>query len=132
MVRQPHGDITFINISLLSFYILPASPSSPFNYILLIFPIQMHWRPMLTLPSNRSRSSQCHDLYTNFEELYSLKLSANFQNHRPSGSGENDFKGFCYLTPWRPSWSCDLEHLYELSFPLPKDAWHTTVYTLTL
>ena len=23
---------------------------------------------------------------------------------------------------WRPSWSCDLDHLYKLSFPLPKDA----------
>ena len=25
---------------------------------------------------------------------------------------------------WRPSWSCDLDHLYKLSFPLPKDAPH--------
>ena len=35
----------------------------PTNDILTNFPIQMHGRPMLTLPSNRSRSSQGHDLY---------------------------------------------------------------------
>ena len=34
------------------------------NDILKVFPIQMHWRPMLTLPKNKSRSSQGHDLYT--------------------------------------------------------------------
>ena len=28
------------------------------------------------------------------------------------------------VNPWRPSWSCDLDHLYKLSFPLPKDAPH--------
>ena len=32
------------------------------NDILKVFPI--HWRPMLTLPSNRPRSSQGHALYT--------------------------------------------------------------------
>ena len=37
---------------------------------------------------------------------------------------EKIFKGFCYLQPWRPSWSCDLNHLYKLSFPLPKNAPH--------
>ena len=31
-------------------------------------------------------------------------------------------KGFYHIWAWRPSWSCDLEHLYKLSFPLPKEA----------
>ena len=35
----------------------------PTNDILTLFSIQMHERPMLTLPRNRSRSSQDHDLY---------------------------------------------------------------------
>ena len=30
-------------------------------------------------------------IYTNFVELYSLMLQAKFQNHRPSGSEEEDF-----------------------------------------
>ena len=34
------------------------------------------------------------------------------------------FKGFYYIWAWRPSWSCDLDHLYKLSFPLPKEAPH--------
>ena len=29
---------------------------------------------------------------------------------------------FYHIWAWRPSWSCDLDHLYKLSFPLPKDA----------
>ena len=36
-------------------------------------------------------------IYINFVELHCLMLHAKFQNHRPSGSGEEDFKGFCYL-----------------------------------
>ena len=34
------------------------------------------------------------------------------------------FKGFYHIWAWRPSWSCDLDHLYKLSFPLPKEAPH--------
>ena len=49
-------------------------------------------------------------------------LHAKFQDHRSSGSGEEDFKGFYHIWAWRPSWSCDLDHLYKLSFPLPKEA----------
>ena len=30
-------------------------------------------------------------LYINFVELYSLMLHAKFQNHRPSGSEDEDF-----------------------------------------
>ena len=36
-------------------------------------------------------------IYTNFVELHSQMLHTKFQNHRPSGSKEEDFKGFCYL-----------------------------------
>ena len=31
-------------------------------------------------------------IYIHFIELYALMLHAKFQNHRPSGSGEEDFK----------------------------------------
>ena len=52
-------------------------------------------------------------------------LFAKFQDHRTSGSGEEDFKRFLpYICAWRLSWSCDLDHLYELSLPLPKEAPH--------
>ena len=27
------------------------------------------------------------------------------------------FKAFYHIWAWRPSWSCDLDHLYKLSFP---------------
>ena len=36
-------------------------------------------------------------IYKNIVELQCPMLHAKFQNHRPSGSGEEDFKGFCYL-----------------------------------
>ena len=54
-------------------------------------------------------------------------LHAKFQDHRTSGSGEEDFLKFFYhicIWAWRPSWSCDLGHLYKLSFPFPKEASH--------
>ena len=34
------------------------------------------------------------------------------------------FKGFYHIWAWRPSWSGDLDYLYKLSFPLPKEAPH--------
>ena len=49
-------------------------------------------------------------------------LHAKFQDHRISVSGEEDFEGCYHILAWRPSWSCDLEHLYTLSFPLHKEA----------
>ena len=51
-------------------------------------------------------------------------LHAKLQDHRTSGSGEEDFQGFYHIWAWRPSWSCDLDHLYKFSFPLPKEAQH--------
>ena len=44
-------------------------------------------------------------------------LHAKFQDHRTSGSGEEDLIGLYHIRVWRPSWS-DQSHLYELSFPL--------------
>ena len=49
-------------------------------------------------------------------------LHAKFQDHRTSGSGEEDLLRFLPYLVWGPSWSCDLDHLYKLSFPLPKKA----------
>ena len=34
------------------------------------------------------------------------------------------FKSFYHILAWRPSWSCDLDHLYKLSFSLSKEAPH--------
>ena len=35
------------------------------------------------------------------------------------------FMCFYHIWAWRPSWSCDLDHLYKLSFLLLKEAPHT-------
>ena len=51
-------------------------------------------------------------------------LHAKFQDHRTSGSGKEDFKGFYHIWAWWTFWSCDLDHLYKLSFSLPKEAPH--------
>ena len=47
-------------------------------------------------------------------------LHAKFQDNRTSGSGEDC--RFFHIWAWQPSWSCDLDHLYKLSFSLPKKA----------
>ena len=51
-------------------------------------------------------------------------LHAKFQDHRTSRYGEVDFKGFYHIWAWRQSWSFDLDHLYKLRFPLPKEDPH--------
>ena len=57
-------------------------------------------------------------IFKNFVELHCLMLHAKFQNHRPSGSGEKHFlKVFAMHSHF---WSCDLDHLYKLLFPLSK------------
>ena len=45
-----------------------------------------------------------------------------FQGHRPFGSEEEDCLRFLAYMGWRPSGSCDLNHLNELSFSHPKNA----------
>ena len=45
-----------------------------------------------------------------------------FQDHMISGSGEEDFKGFYHIWALQPSWLCDLNHLYKISFPVPMEA----------
>ena len=37
---------------------------------------------------------------------------------------ENILEGLYHIWAWQQSWSCDLDHLYKLSFPLPKKAQH--------
>ena len=62
----------------------------PSNDIVTIFPIQMCGQPKLTLPLRKK--GQGHPramIYTYFVELHCLMLHAKFQNHRPSGSGED-------------------------------------------
>ena len=52
-------------------------------------------------------------------------LHAQFQDHKTSGSGEEYFfYGFYHIWALRPPLSCDLDYLYKLSFPLPKEAPH--------
>ena len=53
-----------------------------------------------------------------------MKLHAKFQEHRTSGSAEEEFKVFYHIRMRWPSWSCDLDHLHKLSNPLPKEAPH--------
>ena len=87
------GSIFFsININFLSICILPASflHLIPFYYF---FPFKCISE--LSFPCRKI--GQGHPrvmIYTNFVELNRLLLHAKFQNHRPSGCGEEDFQRF--------------------------------------
>ena len=61
-------------------------------------------------------------IYILIVDLEFLMLHTKFQDPRPLGSGEEDFKGFYHIWAWRPSWSCDLDYLYTHWFPFPTDA----------
>ena len=48
-------------------------------------------------------------------------LHAKFQDHRTSGSGEEDvLKFFFHIWALQPSWSCDLDHLIKCLSPFPR------------
>ena len=47
-------------------------------------------------------------------------LHGKFQDHRTSGSGEEDFSGFYHTRAWRPSWSCDLTIYINFRPPFPR------------
>ena len=47
-------------------------------------------------------------------------LHARAQGHWPSVSGE-DFIGFYHIWAWRPSCSCDQDHLNKFLFLNPKE-----------
>ena len=79
------------------------------------FSVQKHG-PNLSLPWNRSRSSQVALEYP--------MQHTNFPGHPPFGSREDDFLSFYHIWTWRPSWSCDLDRLIKLSFPYPMEARH--------
>ena len=40
--------------------------------------------------------------------------------HRNSDYDKEVFKAFYHIWAWCPFWSCDLGHLYKLSFPIPE------------
>ena len=51
-------------------------------------------------------------IYGSFVDLESPIVHAKLQDHRTSGSEEEDFfKGFGHIWVWQPSWSCDQDHL---------------------
>ena len=54
-------------------------------------------------------------------------LHAKFKDYSTSGSGNKDFKGFRHIWAWRPTWSSDLDHFYELSFTLSMEAPHKSL-----
>ena len=45
-------------------------------------------------------------------------IRAKFQDHRTSGSGEDFLRILPYMG--MGAWSCDLDHLYKLSFPFTR------------
>ena len=88
--RQPPEDIFSININLLSICILPAS----FPPFIITFYWFSPFKCMGNICWPCHKIGQGHPkvmIYINFVELLSLMLHAKFQNHRPSGSGEEIF-----------------------------------------
>ena len=83
----PWAQNTFINLNLLSIGSF-LSGFLPFNDIFLFFPFKC--KDDLSCPCHKI--GQGHPrvmIYTNFVELICLIFRAKFQNHRPSGSGED-------------------------------------------
>ena len=61
-------------------------------------------------------------IWTNLVVLKHPMTHTKIQGHWPSGCGEEDCLRFYHIWPWRPAWSCDQDHLSQLSFPNPIEA----------
>ena len=69
---------------------------------------------------HNSKNMQRKLIYMNLVEFLSLMHHAMFGNHRPSGSREDKkIQVFPIYSHFSIYWSCDLGHLYKLSFPIP-------------
>ena len=64
-------------------------------------------------------------IYIRIVELDSPMQHAKFQDRRFLVLKEKIFTMFYDIWAWRPSWSCDLDHLYKPSFSLSEDIPHT-------
>ena len=82
------------------------------NPLFYLFPIQMQKGPNLTLPLNRSTSTQGHHL----NKLGSTRA--------PDAA----YQDFYYILAWGPSWSCDQDQLNKL---VPPSQW-SSIWNLTL
>ena len=104
---SPYAPIFFRIINIQSYCSFPARP------------IQMHRRPMLTLP----KICQGHQrvmIYVHIVVLESSMLNANSVSLKLVHQFWRKFlKGFYHIREQPPAWSCDLDFLYTLSFSLP-------------
>ena len=58
-------------------------------------------------------------IWANLVVLKHPMMHTKIQDHWPE---KKIFLGFYHIWPWRPSWSCDKDHLSKLSFPHPIEA----------
>ena len=92
------------------------------NRLFYLFPIQKHKGPTLTLPQNRSGSTQDHHLNKlgsiwTPDVAYRVSRSSAFWFQR-----RRFLNIFFHIWAWRLAWSCDQDHLNKLSFPHPIEA----------
>ena len=59
-------------------------------------------------------------IWANLVGPTSIMLHTKSRGDPPPGSGKKILKGFYHIWKWRPSWSCDQDYFFKLSFPHPK------------
>ena len=98
------------------------------NCIYQLWHHRLQWFTFFPYKSIRNQIWPCHKIgqgqlrviiWANLVILEHPMLHTKFQGHWPFGSREEDFLRFYHIWEWRPSWSCDQEHLSKLSFPHP-------------
>ena len=89
------------------------------NYFITSFPIQTHRQQSSILLLEGQEQSKVI-IYTNSVAVAFLVLNAKFQNDKTFGTCETIFEKGCYhILAWLQTKSCDLEHLFKHSFPIP-------------
>ena len=83
-------------------------------------PVKAHLISGPTVSTKTSKIGQGQPrviIYINFVELESPIIGLLFLEKKI-------FKSFYHIWAWWLPWSCDLYHLYKLSFPLPRETPH--------
>ena len=98
------------------------SISVKFGPLLHVFPIKRLCSNTYcqNLPCHKIGQGQLRVIiYINPVDHGSPKLHITLQVHRTSGS-RRKFLKVSFIWAWQPSWSCELDHLYQLLFPHPR------------
>ena len=117
-IKKINFSKNFLNLDLWNLFI--AIVSLVFTYQVRIMTLSL----TMLKKSTFQKKSHLNALGSKFDLDRPNTPNATYQVARSSAFWfwRRFLKGFYHIWAWRPSWSCDQDHLNKLSFPRPKES----------